>query len=69
MGMVPKYPRIWGNRFQFILVPKYSTTPGWFLAEMSVFDSSSGTGFEQVGVNVLACLFLLVLVLLAPGSY
>ena len=26
--MVPKYPRIFRNRFRFILVPKYSTTPG-----------------------------------------
>ena len=25
--MVPKYPRIFRNRFRFILVPKYSTTP------------------------------------------
>ena len=45
------------------------SSPGWFLAGMSAFDSSSGTEFEQVGVNVLAYLFLLVLVLLAPGSY
>ena len=29
MGMVPKYPRIFGNRFRFILVPKYSTTPAY----------------------------------------
>ena len=27
--MVPKYPRIFRNRFRFILVPKYSTTPGF----------------------------------------
>ena len=27
MGMVPKYSRIFWNRFRFILVPKYSTTP------------------------------------------
>ena len=27
IGMVPKYPRIFRNRFRFILVPKYPTTP------------------------------------------
>ena len=29
--MVPKYPRIFGNRFRLILVPKYSTTPVLFI--------------------------------------
>ena len=36
---------------------------------MSAFDSSLGTGLEQVGLNVLVYLSLMVLVLSAPGSY
>ena len=39
------------------------------MAGMSAFDSSLGTGLEQVGLNVLVYLSLLVLVLLTPGSY
>ena len=57
------------TRLQQRLQAASHSSPGWLLAGMSAFDSSSGTGSEQVGVNVLAYLFLLVLVLLAPGSY
>ena len=57
------------TRLQQRLQAASHSSPGWFLAGMSAFDSSSGTGSEQVGVNVLAYLFLLVFILLAPGSY
>ena len=45
MGMVPKYPRIFGNRFQFILVPKYSTTPapGQDPTDKARMERSTGT--------------------------
>ena len=55
--------------FQQQLRAASHSSPGWFVAGMSAFDSSLGTGLEQVGLNVLVYLSLLVLVILAPGSY
>ena len=45
------------------------SSPGWFLAGMSICDSLLGTELEQVVLSVLVCLSLLVLVIFAPGFY
>ena len=43
--MVPKYPRIFRNRFRFILVPKYSTTPA--LSGGKLDRCASGIGLHR----------------------
>ena len=51
--MVPKYPRIFRNRFRFILVPKYSTTPASLrpskLSTPTAYRSSPGTASPRLG--------------------
>ena len=53
--MVPKYPRIFRNRFRFILVPKYSTTPD--LLEMMRGDPSVGFCDGHIGAQDDAVLY------------
>ena len=62
MGMVPKYPRIFGNRFRFILVPKYSTTPGprpclgqsYYVTLRSSYYSTSSVAISALAAELAA---------------
>ena len=64
MGMVPKYPRIFGNRFRSILVPKYSTTPGH-----SVCAGDGSQRSEEIEKNSrIAPLNAIILIIIISGT-
>ena len=54
--MVPKYPRIFRNRFRFILVPKYFTTPGLYVLA-SIVEFATVSTIPVVNNLLVALLF------------